>query len=60
VADIEYEYNKKHGTPGLHREFETKEELDAYQKELDILNEMYSSYYQGQKQGPNTRLFYKD
>jgi len=39
-ACIEYEYNKNHGTHGLYREFETKEELDAYQKELDTLNEM--------------------
>ena len=26
-ACIEYEYNRNHGTPGLYREFETKEEL---------------------------------
>jgi hypothetical protein len=29
-------------------EFETKEELDAYQKQLYTQNEMYSSYYQGE------------
>ena len=47
-AYIEYEFNKKYRTPGLYREFETQEDLDEYQKELDAINEMYSSYYQGE------------
>lgn len=47
-AYVKYEYNKKYGTAGLYQEFETKEELDAYQKELGAINEMYCSYYQGE------------
>jgi hypothetical protein len=58
-AYIEYEYNNKHRGPGLYREFETKEELDAYQKELDALNEIYRSYYQGENKSRILDYFMK-